>query len=292
MNGNLIASTKGAAALCLGLLLACCQKPKRPLAAIDSGPLVQTLVGARQPEATIARVKQAALAGEACRYAEAAARAALDADLHALVQPLINAAPKSCPQKSTLLGEGAEALARAGEKDAAKEAAKQAMAPDPKNQYAELALARVSYDENQMNACSEHATKALVLGRGAEADRLLGRAFLALGKLQDAEAHYQNVLKANPNDAEAAFSAAVCNDKLGHYSAAREGFLQTLRIDPKHVEARKYLVLLTYHAGAKAEAQHHLEKLAELLPKDSAIIAELQALISTDPADAGAPKKP
>ncbi|MEO6598366.1 MAG: tetratricopeptide repeat protein [Polyangiaceae bacterium] len=220
-----------------------------------------------------------------------AARACLDADLYALVPPLLNVAPKTCKNGSILEGERAEALARAGDRDLAKQAANRVIAADPKNAYAELALARLAYDQNQMNASSEHAAQALAFGRGAEADRLLGRTSLALGKLEKAEAHYQSVLQANPNDAEAAFSAAVCNDRLGHYAAAREGFLQTLRIDPKHAEARKYLVLLTYNAGAKDEARHHLEKLAELLPKDSPTITELDALLSAGSADAGAPEK-
>ncbi len=287
--------TRPVCAVSLGLLpilTASCQKPKPRTTAIDCSALVQSLSAAKQPSATIEQVKTAALNGDRCLYAEAAARATLDADLHALVQPLLNAAPKTCRNSSTLQGEGAEAMARAGDRDLAKQTANRVLATDPKNAYAELALARLAYDQNKMNECNEHATQALALGRGAEADRLIARTSLALGKLEEAEAHFQSVLKANPSDAEAAFSAAVCNDRLGRYAAAREGFLQTLRIDPKHVEARKYLVLLTYRAGAKAEAQHHLDKLAELLPKDSPLVSQLQTMISTVPADAGAPKKP
>jgi tetratricopeptide (TPR) repeat protein len=288
LNGKWVEVLFGASAL---MSLAACQKVPPAPKAIDSTALVQALTGANQPETAIANVRRAAAAGDGCRYAETAARAALDADLPALVRPLLEAAPKDCAQKTTYLGESAEALARAGEKDDARQAAKQALSSDSKNAYAELALARVAYDENQMKACSEHASHALALGRGAEADRLLGRALIALGKLQEAEAHYQSLLKTNPNDAEAAFSGAVCNDQLGHYSAAREGFLQTLRIEPKHVEARKYLVLLTYRAGAKAEARHHLEKLAEIVPKGSPLLSDLESAISTEPAATGSTKK-
>jgi tetratricopeptide (TPR) repeat protein len=290
MNGKWVEVLLGVGAW---LSLAACQKaPPAPKQAIDSTALIQALTDAKQPETAITDVRRAAADGDRCRYAETAARAALDADLPALVRPLLDAAPKGCAQKATYLGESAEALARAGEKDDAKQAAKQALSSDPKNAYAELALARVSYDDNQMKACSEHASNALALGRGAEADRLLGRTLLALGKLPEAEAHYQSVLKANPNDIEAAFSSAVCNDKLDHYTAAREGFLQALRIDPKHVEARRYLVLLTYRAGAKAEARHHLAKLAEILPKDSQVLKELEAIVPAETPDAGTPRNP
>lgn len=286
--------SRGLLAASLALLLivgAGCQKPKPQRTEIDASALVQSLSAAKQPDVAIANVKRSAAAGDRCTYAEAAARACLDADLHALVQPLLNAAPKTCKNGSVLKGEGAEALARAGDRDLAKQVANGVAATDPKNAYAELALARLAYDDNQMKLCNEHATKALDLGRGAEADRLIGRAQLALGDFKTAEAHYQAVLKANPNDTEAAFSAAVCNDRLGHYMAAREGFLQTLRIDPKHIEARKYLVLLTFRKGAKAEARHHLDKLAEVLPKDSPVLAELEAMLATGDADAGTPTK-
>jgi Flp pilus assembly protein TadD len=131
-----------------------------------------------------------------------------------------------------------------------------------------------------MTACGRHAEKALQLGRGIEADRLLGRSTLAQGQFKDAEAHFQRVLLESPNDVEASFSAGVCNDKLGRYHQAREAFLQTLQANPKHAEARRYLVLLANRAGAKDEARHHLRKLAELVPKGSDVISDLDELIS------------
>ncbi|HEX3850662.1 MAG TPA: hypothetical protein VHW01_06820, partial [Polyangiaceae bacterium] len=87
---------------------------------------------------------------------------------------------------------------------------------------------------------------------------------------------------------EAAFSAGICNDKLGRYMQAREAFLQTLRIDPKHEMARVYLVVLTHNAGFDAEAHHDLAKLGELIPKDSPQYVKLEQLLDGNPADGGA----
>jgi len=261
--------------------------PPKPIA---TAPLLQALAAAKQPAAAAESVKQAAAQGEICHYAEVATRAALDADLHGLVPGILDTAPRDCPRWAIMMGERAEALARAGSTDEGERTAQSALKPKPANSYAELALARVAFDKNQMTACAEHAEKALKYGRGAEAERLLGRSTLARGLFKEAEAHYQNVLRANPSDVEAAFSAGVCNDKLGRYHQAREAFLQTLNIDPKHEEARKYLVVLTYKAGAKDEARHHLQKLAEILPKDSPTLLELEHLLSGSNAgaDAGA----
>ena len=272
-----------------GKLASVCRKP------IDSGALVQALADAKQPDAVAGTVKQAAALGDACHYAEVAVRAALDADLHELTQSLVAAAPPDCQKGAPLLGAQAEALARGGQSERAEAEALDAIKVNPSNPFAELALSRLAYDKNQMTACADYAEKAMRFGRGSEADRLLGRAALARGKFEEAEAHFKKVLDANPNDAEAAFSAAVCNDKLGRYYQAREGFLQTLHINPKHEQARIYLVVLTHNAGANAEARHHLVKLAEVLPKDSPKLHELQALLDSTTADggvsdAGAPK--
>ncbi len=266
-----------------------CHRPRRVIKAIDSSALEKALVDAKQPDGAIATVKQAAGGGEACHYAEVAARAALDADLHDLVPKLLDVTSKNCKRASTFAGERAEAMARAKDTAKAESAAQDVLKTDPTNQYAELALARVAYDKDQMANTGDLAARALNDGRGAEAERLLGRSELARGHYKEAEAHFQQVLLANPNDAEAAFSAAVCNDKLGHYMQAREGFLQTLHIDPKHVVARTYLVMLTHNAGFNDEARHHLAKLGELIPKDSQTYVQLQQQLDGTTVDGGAP---
>ena len=257
---------------------------------IDSSSLERALSEAKQPASVVAMVKATAARGDGCEYAEVAAHAALDADLHSLVPALLDAAPPKCPRAVVLQGQRAEALARAGLAAPAESLANEALKTNPGSSYALLALARTAYDKNLMTECSTFAGQALANGRGKEAERLLGRASLAQGRTKEAEAHFQAVLKADPNDVEAAFSAGVCNDKLGRYHQAREAFLQVLQIDPKHVEARKYLVLLAHRAGANDEARHHLAKLAELEPKDSPLIAQLQATLIGDSSDAGPPK--
>jgi tetratricopeptide (TPR) repeat protein len=261
-------------------------RPKKP---IDSTALIKALTDARQPAAVAASVKRAADLGDACQYAEIAAHAALDADLHGLVPKLLDAAPADCKRASTLAGERAEALARAAETAKADSAAQDVLKANPANPYAELALARVAYDKAQMVNTGDLAAKALKDGRGTEAERLLGRSALARGIFKEAEAHFQDLLRANPDDAEAAFSAGICDDKLGRYMQAREAFLQTLHIDPKHQMARSYLVVLTHNAGFNDEARHHLAKLGEIIPKDSPTYLQLEQLLDGNAADGGAP---
>ncbi|MEO8900640.1 MAG: tetratricopeptide repeat protein [Polyangiaceae bacterium] len=280
--------------LVLGLVLAVggCHRSKAAKKPIASDGVLQALATANQPATAVASVKQAAQTGDGCRYAEVAARAALDADLHPLAQRILDAAPNRCARARILLGEKAETLARAGKTDQADTAASALLKTDPANPYAELALSRVAYDRNQMTVCAQHADAALKFGRGAEAERLLGRSTLARGQFKEADAHFKRVLQANPNDAEAAFTAAICQDKLGHYYEAREGFLQTLRIDPKHQQARFYLGVMAHKAGFNEEARHDLSKLAELAAKDDPELLELQQLLDAGTPDAGAPAPP
>jgi tetratricopeptide (TPR) repeat protein len=263
---------------------------KRGPPPIDSTALVKALANAHQPAAVAALVTGTAKSGDVCRYAEVAGRAALDADLFPLTKSVLDGAAANCPRAQTLNGERAEALARAGDTGKAESAAQSVLVADPSNPYAQLALARVSCDRGQMTNCGDFAAKALKAGRGGEAERYLGRSTLARSLFKEAEGHFQNLLKANPNDPEAAFSAGICNDKLGRYMQAREAFLQTLRIDPKHEMARVYLVVLTHNAGFDAEAHHDLAKLGELIPKDSPQYVKLEQLLDGNPADGGAPE--
>ncbi|MEP7052465.1 MAG: tetratricopeptide repeat protein [Pseudomonadota bacterium] len=278
---------RGAVAIATAFAISACHRAKSAQKPIECESLVRALTAAKQPGTAINTVRSSARAADGCRYAEVAGRAALDADLPPFAQRVLGASPTKCARAQLLLGERAEALARAGKSDEAEAAAKLALKTNPTNPYAELALSRVAYDRNQMTVCAEHGEAALKFGRGAEAERLLGRSLLARGQFEAAEAHFKKVLEANPNDAEAAFSAAVCDDRLGHYYLAREGFLQTLRIDPKHQQARFYLAVLTHQAGFDAEAQHHLAKFAEVVPKDDPQRLQLEQLLNG--ADGGAP---
>jgi tetratricopeptide (TPR) repeat protein len=255
----------------------------------ETAPLLTALSTAKQPPSAIASVTQACETDDGCRCTEIAARGALDADLHDLATHALDQAPHGCRNENMLLGERAEAQARASTAGPAQEAAERALKTNAANPYAELALAQIAYDKNQMANCSDYAAKALQSGRGVEAERWLGRSALARGRFDEAELHFRHLLEANPNDAEAAFTGAICNDNLGHYREAREGFLQTLRINPKHELARFYLVVLTHKAGADQEARHHLQKLAEVLPKDSPKLLELEAMLASGDRDGGAP---
>ncbi len=63
------------------------------------------------------------------------------------------------------------------------------------------------------------------------------------------------------------------SDLDGDYNAARELYLRTIALSPRHADARAALVSLTARAGARAEALHHLARLEQLVgPSDPRVV--------------------
>jgi tetratricopeptide (TPR) repeat protein len=246
--------------------------------------LAQALESAHDPELA-ANVKKGCLAArDVCSCAIAGARAALDGDRPNETLGFLDRVEPRCPRAHSLDGVRSEAFARSGKREQAERLAQATVFSVPDDPYAHLALARLQCDADHMTKCRESAVKALDLGRGAEADRLIGRTFLAQGDFEQSREHFRRLLDVVPRDLEAAFTVAVCSDRLGQYHEAREGFLRVLQIDPTHVQARTHLVALTARAGAFDEARHHLAKLEALLPPNDPVLVAARALVESAPA--------
>lgn len=250
-------------------------------------PAIAAAVGDLANELDIARApNDAAQVRSACDHPKdpcgcvaRAARHGLDANLGAPTLELLEKSEERCKGRPPLAGMKAEALARVGRFEEARHQADVAMRTVRNDGYANLALALAAFEKLVLKEAEPPARKALDAGRGAEADRLLGRIALARGKFDEARAHFLKVLAERPNDASAAFSAAMCSANLKRYNEAREGFVRVLRIDPKHVEARFYLATMSLQIGARMEAEHHIQKLAEVAPDDPRV-PQLEAALT------------
>jgi tetratricopeptide (TPR) repeat protein len=108
-----------------------------------------------------------------------------------------------------------------------------------------------------------HAERAIARQEHDEAARLLA-----------------DVLAEAPDDVEARFQRAELARHTGDYNTARNSYLMVLARDPRRAPARMHLFDLTYHAGARAEAEHHLEKLAALLGRDDPAVRSRRALVT------------
>lgn len=132
-----------------------------------------------------------------------------------------------------LLGIRAEALARAGRTGEAAAAAERALQQVPESRSARRAQALV-------------ALSASEFGR-------------ALERLQE-------LLREDERDVAARFYLGLSQERANRYGPARQAYLKTLSLAPKHVEARYRLVVLTHSVGAVDEARHHLERLKAVSP--------------------------
>jgi tetratricopeptide (TPR) repeat protein len=216
---------------------------------------------------------------DACDCVALAARKGLDENLGTPTLDVLEKSEEPCKKRPPLAGMQAEALARVARFEEARYRADVVMRAVPNDMYANFALALAAFEKQSLKEAEPPARKALEAGRGAEADRLLGRIALATGNFDEARGHFLKVLAGRPNDAAAAFSAAICSANLKRYNEAREGFVRVVRIDPKHVEARIYLATMALQIGATMEAQHHIEKLAEVAPNEPRL-GRLRAALS------------
>lgn len=246
------------------------------------GEITAGLDRAREPEEAALVRSSCQRPKDACDCVAVAARHGLDAHLGAPALDLLGRSEQRCKGRVGMAGMKAEALARVQRLEEAHHQAEVTVSAAPGDMYANLALGLVAFEKLSLKEAEDAAERALAAGRGAEAHRLLGRIALSRGAFELALDHFSKVIAERPRDAEAAFTAAMCNANMGRYNAAREGFVRVLRIDPKHVEARLRLALMSLEVGARMEAEHHLRELREIAPNDPRL-EPLEAALSSRP---------
>jgi Tfp pilus assembly protein PilF len=91
-------------------------------------------------------------------------------------------------------------------------------------------------------------------------------------------------LGAHPRDFDFLFQRARVAQAAGDYNEARNRFVQAAAVDPRNGATRAALFDLTYQAGVRQEAEHHLEKLEGLLgPTSPEVTARKRLLESPRP---------
>lgn len=269
-------SVGGALALCL--VAVGCQNDKPP----NTAPLVAKLQASGK-EAGAKRLQAACSNSSPCDCLRVAGREALDADLAALGRQLLQQPPKACAQDQWVEGMRAEALARVGELEPASQKANSALKSNPRDAHATYALALVAWRQGKTSEARTSAEKALSLGRGAEAQLLLGLIFFHEKKYDEARKQFSALQQTDAGDLRARFNLALVDHHQGKYRAAREGYLAVLKADPKHFDARYNLGVLTHGAGASDEAKHHLSKLEAAAGATDGRVKRLRALLAGAP---------
>lgn len=192
------------------------------------------------------------------------------------------AAVASCSDRPLSRAVHAKVLAMRGENEFAEQEAAAALNLGGREDQARYALALALQGQGRYDEAAEALDKAIQAGAGRDAKLLAGALALLKDDLDGAERHLAPIAASDPQDPVAAYNLALVADRRGNYNAARQGYLNTLRVDPCYANARYNLVYLTWKAGIQEEARHHARKFAEQVAPDDVRIAQLSALVGVD----------
>ncbi len=176
-----------------------------------------------------------------------------------------------------LRGVRSEALARANRCDEARRAA--APLADENLGEADFALALCAYRAGNRELSQSSARAAIAHGRPAPGHLLLGMMALETSALDVAEAELTQAVQLAPKLADAHYNLGVVHHRAGRYNKARAAYLAALFAEPRYLDARHQLILLTAQAGALLEARHHLEKLRAAVSPNDERLASAEARV-------------
>ena len=153
------------------------------------------------------------------------------------------------------------------------EAARKAVEYAPREAEAHYALALCLDAAGRVDEARTHAQTAATLGGGSDVRLLQSLLALRTGDAAMARSTVEGVLRNAGEDARAWYTLGLVEQQAGHYNAAREAYLHSLRIDRTGYAARYNMATLAMGAGAREEARHHLELLLRDHPGDPAGVA-------------------
>ncbi len=107
---------------------------------------------------------------------------------------------------------------------------------------------------------------------------LASRAFLQLGRIDDAERASTEAVRLDGRLADAFYQRAVVAMARRDGGAAIEDLERAAALDARHVEARKALAMLRYAQGDQAAARQRLEEVLAIDPDDADASADLARL--------------
>jgi tetratricopeptide (TPR) repeat protein len=224
------------------------------------------------------RVNEACVNGATCPCRQAAALAALNADLHREAAAAL-ATEDACAKEPKTLGMLAEATARSGKSDEATTQANAVLQKTANEPFAAYALAFAQWAKGDVTSATQNATLAATNGRGAAARLLLGLIAFRENDLTRAKQEFQQMLSEDVNDVDALYNLALIAQRQDRYREAREGYLKVLGVAPTHLDARYNLAVLTQSVGATNEAQHHAKKLEQAAGPNDERVVKLKQLL-------------
>ena len=116
----------------------------------------------------------------------------------------------------------------------------------------------------------------------ADAHNLLGTIARTRGDCTTALAHFEAAIDINPNEATFYYHKAVALQDERHYLAARDAYLHTLELAPKHVSALENLGIVYAKLGDATTALVTLERALKLTPDAPQLLANYAEVLRVD----------
>lgn len=109
----------------------------------------------------------------------------------------------------------------------------------------------------------------------ARAYYLLGKSYLASGRLEEAESELRKALALDARMADAHFEMGNLQYKRKNYPAALSGYETTVKLDPKNFQAFNNTGVINYQLNRPAEAEKALLRVVALRPDFTAVYKNL-----------------
>ena len=103
----------------------------------------------------------------------------------------------------------------------------------------------------------------------AHAHTQLGKAFMTVGRANEAITHFRAAVGLNHNNDEAHYHLGLLATDRNDATEAEAEFNQVLQINPEHYKARNNLGLLCLNQGRLAEAESHFNEVLRINPGDT-----------------------
>jgi len=159
---------------------------------------------------------------------------------------------------------------RSGELRQAEQIYRQILAADPRHAGAMHLLGLVALQVGRPELAVEWITRAIrVDGFQAAFHTALGEAYRALGKLADAQACYEQVLRIQPDVADTHNTLGAIRQARSHLVEAKACYQRALALNPEHVSAQANLASVLEREGDRATAAYYLERALAASPENA-----------------------
>lgn len=137
----------------------------------------------------------------------------------------------------------------------------QALQQNPSYGDAWFHLSQVTYDLGDYTLALTYLEEADKYAKNrTDIQNLRGIIYISLGKLEEAKAVFNDILKKYPNDIDARFGLAEIELYSGSYNGARNLYLDALKRQTNNRKALLSLALLSSETGNDAAAQTYIEQ--------------------------------